>query len=119
MPVADLAFGVSKWRDYPNSTFTGIDTVNHFPSSSDLPPNCIFQQANILGELPFKNAMFDYVFQRFLFTSFSPTEWGLAIKELVRVLKPGGWIESIEGDGHMEGHRRIPDYTKQVKYILI
>lgn len=41
---------------------------------------------------------FDFVYMRFLITAFTEEEWNKAIQELIRVLKPGGWLELMEGD---------------------
>ncbi|RUS19946.1 hypothetical protein BC937DRAFT_86685 [Endogone sp. FLAS-F59071] len=95
--VLDAGYGSGIWciemaRDYPNLTFTGSDTANLIPSSSDLPPNFSFQSCR--SRTPC-SIMCSSVYVHVVLTK----DWGLAIKELVRVLKSGGWLESIEGDG--------------------
>lgn len=108
--------------DYPNSHFTGHDIKEVFPGpEAELPTNCTFLKADTLS-LPFEDGTFDYVFQRYvrvmsiflviffsvlkgtclmyscrlLGTFFTLEEWATAIQELVRVTKPGGWIELVE-----------------------
>ncbi|RUS31999.1 hypothetical protein BC938DRAFT_476535 [Jimgerdemannia flammicorona] len=81
--------------------FTGTDIADIFPQD-DVPSNCSFESANTLEGLPFADNTFDYVFQRFMVTAFTPAQWDRAIAELVRVTKPGGYVELgkwfVEGD---------------------
>ncbi|RUS21390.1 hypothetical protein BC937DRAFT_92843 [Endogone sp. FLAS-F59071] len=55
-----------------------------------------------------------YAFQlgppRFMFLAFSPADWAIAVKELIRVTKPGGWIELFEYD--MQLQRAGPSFDK-------
>ena len=79
---------------YPNSDFTGTDITDAFASSvPDAPKNCHFQIADTVKGLPFEDNTFDYVFQRFQAACFRAHEWPIVIRELIRVVKPGGWIE--------------------------
>ncbi|RUP47476.1 S-adenosyl-L-methionine-dependent methyltransferase [Jimgerdemannia flammicorona] len=104
--VLDLGTGTGIWSiemavEYPASTFVGTDVATVFPTHDQIPKNCSFVQANTL-QLPFEDASFDFVYQRFMGLAFSPSEWKIAMKEIVRVLKPGGWIEIAEGNFKME-----------------
>ncbi|RUS30288.1 S-adenosyl-L-methionine-dependent methyltransferase, partial [Jimgerdemannia flammicorona] len=104
--VLDLGTGTGIWSiemavEYPTSTFVGTDVATVFPTHDQIPKNCSFVQANTL-QLPFEDASFDFVYQRFMGLAFSPSEWKIAMKEIVRVLKPGGWIEIAEGNFKME-----------------
>jgi len=66
-----------------------------FPSEIK-PKNVSFLQLNATNGLPFPDDTFDYVFVRWLTTAFTEEQWKSAIlPELVRVCKPGGWIEVI------------------------
>lgn len=97
--VLDAGCGTGIWsmdmaRDYPASSFTAYDMVDAYKRFIDkkTPANCQFLTANTL-DLPFLDNSFDYVFQRLQNLSFRENEWPRAISELVRVTKPGGWIE--------------------------
>ncbi|RUS15570.1 hypothetical protein BC937DRAFT_92282 [Endogone sp. FLAS-F59071] len=81
-------------KDYPLSQFVGIDATKVFPMSCSL-PNCSFIQANTLKGLPFPDNTFDYVFQRLFILAFAKKDLAVAIAELIRVTKPGGWIEML------------------------
>ncbi|RUP49675.1 hypothetical protein BC936DRAFT_141840 [Jimgerdemannia flammicorona] len=90
-------------EEFPESTFVGVDLATFFNAvdPDDVPINCSFQQASIL-HLPFEDETFDFVIQRFLGMAYSPSDWETALKELIRVLKPGGWIELAEGNFIMQ-----------------
>ncbi|CAG8826027.1 34791_t:CDS:2, partial [Gigaspora margarita] len=77
---------------YPLSKFIGID-ISPIQPSFIKPKNAEFIEANILECLPFLNDTFDFVFQRVLFSGIPSKEWLSIINELVRVLKPGGFLE--------------------------
>lgn len=53
--------------------------------------------ADVLKGLPFANESFDYVHQRQLCAALPTGEWQAVVNEAVRVTRPGGWIEFVEG----------------------
>lgn len=121
--VCDVSCGVGIWtmemaRDFPASTFVGTDLAEYagklevieYRGREDVPPNCSFLVANTLEGLPFPDDTFDYVFQRLVVLAYKPIEWGRVVTELVRITKPGGWVELIESDGLIE--RPPPSYVK-------
>ncbi|KAF0402420.1 S-adenosyl-L-methionine-dependent methyltransferase [Gigaspora margarita] len=92
-----LITGAGSWllemsTNYPLSKFIGID-ISPIQPSCIKPKNAEFIEANILERLPFLNDTFDFVFQRVLFSGIPGKEWLSIINELVRVLKPGGFLE--------------------------
>lgn len=98
--VLDVGCGTGIWllemaAEYPNSTFFGIDIAEMYPKT-DIPPNCTFQQADVLKGLPFADEEFDFVFQRFMILAFTKKYWEAEVKELVRVTRPGGFVELFE-----------------------
>lgn len=110
--VLDAGCGSGRWlldmaQDYPNSTFVGVDQEEVSPMS-DVPSNCNFMRGNILN-LPFADNTFDFTFQRLLLFAFTPAEWEIAVSELVRVTKPGGWVELFEASPQLE--RAPPEET--------
>ncbi|RUS25224.1 S-adenosyl-L-methionine-dependent methyltransferase [Jimgerdemannia flammicorona] len=112
--VLDVGCGPGKWtlemaQDYPASQFTGTDKAPVFPRNPPL-PNCRYIQADTLKGLPFADNTFDYVFQRFLFLAFTQSDWAVVMYELIRVTKPGGWIELFEFDLKFE--RTGPTYDR-------
>jgi ubiquinone/menaquinone biosynthesis C-methylase UbiE len=84
---------------YPKSHFIGIDMANVF-ITADLPSNVQFHIVNAAKGLPFENASFDFVFQRFLVMGFPTETYKHSVQEIKRVLKPQGKIEILELVNH-------------------
>ncbi|RUS18657.1 hypothetical protein BC937DRAFT_88491 [Endogone sp. FLAS-F59071] len=98
--VLDVGCGSGIWllemaAEYPNSTFFGVDVSEMYPKEG-IPPNCTFQQADVLKGLPFADDEFDFVFQRFMILAFTKRHWEADVMELVRVTRPGGFVELFE-----------------------
>lgn len=71
----------------------GLDWDPTFPAHIK-PPNAIFYTHNILEGIPFEDETFDFIHIRFMNHCFTETVWEQKLlPELLRVLKPGGWIE--------------------------
>ncbi|CAG8779423.1 3123_t:CDS:2, partial [Dentiscutata erythropus] len=91
LDIGDMA------ETYLSSTFIGIDIVSqYFPKKQDTLPNTGFLECNILHGLPFPDETFDFVYQRFLWSSLTEEQWIFAIGEIIRVTKKGGVIELME-----------------------
>ncbi|CAI2161753.1 17061_t:CDS:2 [Funneliformis geosporum] len=100
--VLDIGCGSGTWIldmafEYKNAHFTGIDVAELYPVEIK-PKNVSFVQANVLEGLPFEDNTFDFVYMRFMMFAFTLKNWDIAIKELARVCKPGGFIELMEKD---------------------
>ncbi|CAG8615128.1 16713_t:CDS:2, partial [Dentiscutata erythropus] len=80
---------------YPSTNVVGLDISPHQPTQIK-PSNFIFVKANVLEGLPYEDNTFDFVFQRYLISGYSKENWPYVINELVRVLKPGGYLELCE-----------------------
>ncbi|RUP50276.1 S-adenosyl-L-methionine-dependent methyltransferase [Jimgerdemannia flammicorona] len=118
--VLDVACGAGSWTldmasTYASCQFVGTDISDNLLPKSGLPPNCEFLQADTLKGLPFADNTFDYVYQRMLGYSCSETEWNIVIAELIRVTKPGGWIELLEID--MAYERPGPSFEPLLKAV--
>ncbi|KAI7889589.1 uncharacterized protein EV154DRAFT_514238 [Mucor mucedo] len=69
------------------------------PKHRKLLRNLDFYQTNVVdGGLPFPDDQFDFVKQRLVTASFTLADWKRVIEELVRVTKPGGYIQLLEID---------------------
>ncbi|CAG8574487.1 5661_t:CDS:2 [Acaulospora colombiana] len=113
--VLDVGCGPGTWSldmasEYPNSEFFGIDISPMYPQEIK-PPNVEFKEANLLEGLPFNDNTFDFVVIRNMVTALSVDEWeNKVLQELIRVCKPGGYIESTEFE--IPGSNRGPISTK-------
>jgi hypothetical protein len=52
--------------------------------------------------LPFADDRFDFIHQRLMVTALPLAAWPGVVKDLVRILGPGGWIELVEGGARVE-----------------
>ncbi|KAF0403871.1 S-adenosyl-L-methionine-dependent methyltransferase [Gigaspora margarita] len=80
---------------YPQSQFYGIDIAHAFPKEIK-PGNLEFIQSDITNGIKFDDDYFDFVRMSLLATFLQEDKWVRVLRELIRVLKPGGYIEIIE-----------------------
>ncbi|CAG8780407.1 6685_t:CDS:2, partial [Cetraspora pellucida] len=98
--ILDVGCGAASWSfdmatTYPSADVIGIDISSHQPTQIK-PKNFTFIKGNVLDGLPFEDNTFDFVFHRFLTASHPKHKWPYVVNELVRVLKPGGFLELCE-----------------------
>jgi SAM-dependent methyltransferase len=90
--LSDLAKETSTKPQYLG---TDIES-NFFPNASTLPPNMRFETQSIL-DLPKEwTNKFTLIHQRLLIAGLRRHEWEQALREMHRVLKPGGWVQVFE-----------------------
>ncbi|CAG8727610.1 28551_t:CDS:2, partial [Dentiscutata erythropus] len=80
---------------YPSINVVGLDISPYQPTQIK-PDNFTFVKANVQERIPFDDNTFDFVFQRYLIGGHSKEKWPNVINEMVRVLKPGGFLELCE-----------------------
>ncbi|CAG8591362.1 13656_t:CDS:2 [Ambispora leptoticha] len=124
--VVDIGCGTGIWildmaQQYPNSKFVGID-ISPIQPTEGLPPNVEFLQYNVLDGLPYEDSSFDLVHEKFMLVAFTGTQWEeKVIPEMIRLTRPGGWIEMLEADtGASDGTitRRIQKATKGMNLTI-
>jgi len=96
--ILDVGTGSGQWafdmaEEFPDATVVGLDLAAGKPEH---PTNYRFVRGNILQGLPFATDQFDFVHQRLLQSGVPLKDWSSDISELVRVTRPGGWIELVE-----------------------
>jgi ubiquinone/menaquinone biosynthesis C-methylase UbiE len=114
--ILDVGCGTGRWAQemavaFPRAKVFGMDMVAEEAKSATKPINYRFVQGNILEELPFPDATFEFVHQRFMHMAIPMNNWGSVAKELVRVTRPNGWVEMVESDLVM---RNIGPATRQL-----
>jgi SAM-dependent methyltransferase len=102
--ILDVATGTGRWahemaRAFPNAQVIGLD-MEEPVTPIERPDNYTFLQGNLFAGLPFANHTFEYVHQRFLVLALPAKQWPFIISELVRVTRPGGYVELVEGGGN-------------------
>ncbi|CAO3598319.1 unnamed protein product [Absidia cylindrospora] len=100
--ILDVGCGSSTWclemaLDYPRAEIRGLDMADMFPTTIR-PQNVNFDLHNALEGLPYENNTFDLVHMRLLIAAWRLDEWAFVLKEIYRVLKPGGYVQLVESD---------------------
>lgn len=104
--VLDVGCGTGRWamelaQEFPQTSVVGIDVVPTEQTTQGLgleqrPENYTFVPGNVLEKLPFADNSFDFVHQRLLIGAIPAERWASVVAELVRVTRPGGWVELAE-----------------------
>jgi hypothetical protein len=104
--MLDVGSGTGRWaiemaRLFPNTNVIGTDIAPPNPElaqpdESARPDNYAFIQGNILEGLPFADGAFDFTHMRLLLFAIPESRWPDVTRELLRVTRPGGWIEMVE-----------------------
>jgi SAM-dependent methyltransferase len=105
--ILDVACGTGRWakemaQTFPAANVIGMDITTHTTDEQSgafsQPANYLFVQGNVLEGLSFADATFDYTHMRLMMAALPLAHWQGVVNELVRVTRPGGWIELVEGD---------------------
>ncbi|CAG8656471.1 9863_t:CDS:2, partial [Dentiscutata heterogama] len=100
LKVLDIGCGFGTWMfemssDFQKCQFVGVDKTSQC-FIVNKPKNVDFVTADINNGLPFPNESFDFIHIRHLVYDLQDKEWDSLIRESVRVLRPGGYIEITE-----------------------
>jgi len=103
--VLDVGCGTGQWgyeicAEHPSALVVGLDLVSGKPGQ---PARYRFVRGNVLDGLPFADGEFDFVHQRLLASGVPVVAWPALVAEVVRVTRPGGWVELVEGPFEIEG----------------
>jgi ubiquinone/menaquinone biosynthesis C-methylase UbiE len=94
----DVACGTGLWASqmaqrFPQANVFGFDKNTAQFINARLPRNCTLLAGDALDRFPFNNGDFDYVMARANSAYVPQDRWPQHLAEMVRVTKPGGWIE--------------------------
>src|SRR5262245_33019226 len=97
--ILDVGAGSGQWayelcQEFTEALVIGLDLV---PSKPGAPANYRGVRANVLHGLPFGDDRFDFVHQRLMFSGVPVESWPALVRDLVRIVRPGGWVELVEG----------------------
>lgn len=125
--ILDVGTGTGHWArelavTFPQANVVGTDIV---PPPVDVqseqsllpdqrPANYTFVPGNVLEGLPFNDASFDFTHMRLLYAGIPKVQWPSVVADLVRVTRPGGWVELLEGGLWEHDPRRPAPATDQV-----
>lgn len=102
--ILDVGTGTGRWcldmiADFPHAFVVGLDLVLGEPVR-DRRYGPV--RADATAGLPFRDGCFDFVHQRLLRSGIPVAAWPDAVADLVRVTRPGGWVQLLEiGDEQM------------------
>jgi len=97
--ILDAGSGSGQWAfdlcdEFEKALVVGLDLES---SPAPWPDRYRFVKANLLSGLPFADDRFDFTHQRLLISGIPVESWGRVVADLVRVTRPGGWIELVDG----------------------
>ncbi|MBX5451224.1 class I SAM-dependent methyltransferase [Thermogemmatispora sp.] len=108
--ILDVGCGTGLWarevgQRFPACRVVGVDVEppERLPTT---PVNVQFLYSDVLKGLPFDDNSFDLVHQRLLISAIPARAWPTVVRELVRVTRPGGWLQLTETGGYY--HRPGP-----------
>lgn len=115
--ILDVGCGTGRWaremaQAFPSARVAGVDIntppTDSLSASGDAHPgDFAFSLANVLEGLPFPDASFDFTHMRLMFLAIPVDRWEFVVRELVRVTRPGGWIEQVEAGPEEHGGRDL------------
>jgi ubiquinone/menaquinone biosynthesis C-methylase UbiE len=105
--ILDVGCGTGRWAaemaaEFPGARVLGLDLVmpeNVEPLLLPLGPlaaNVSFVEGDATRGLPFHGGTFDYAHMQLLFSEIPAVHWPGIIHDMVRVVRPGGWVECVE-----------------------
>lgn len=111
--VLDIGCGTGIWclemcTTFYNSKFVGIDVSINEKNHNIIdatpkeikPSNVEFKNVDVLiNPLPFEDSSFDYIHMQMMVFAIPKDKWNIVINEIIRILKPGGYIQFVELDG--------------------
>ncbi|KAJ5124011.1 uncharacterized protein N7515_007836, partial [Penicillium bovifimosum] len=98
--VLDCGHGSASWavdvaEENPDCEVIGVDIAPHM-NPDDVPDNLWLQVDDLNRRFTFPANHFDLVHSRLLATGINRSRWPSYLHDIVRVLKPGGWVQMVE-----------------------
>ncbi|CAG8027782.1 unnamed protein product [Penicillium nalgiovense] len=102
--ILDIGTGKGNWAVdvadmFSSATVRGVDLFP--PPITWMPPNCILEVDNVLEEWTWRDPL-DLIHMRIMTGSFDPVGWDHVYSTSFKNLRPGGWIEQLEGSTSIE-----------------
>ncbi|CAO3691924.1 hypothetical protein G6F70_002859 [Rhizopus microsporus] len=119
--ILDVGCGSGIWivdmiKDYPNCSYHGCDIAD-FTQEVINSNQFTFSYGNVAKGLPYPDNWFDFTHMRLLVLALREEEWPIAIRELLRVTKPGGMIQLLEIDHKLTGNTIVQAFLASIHAI--
>ncbi|RUS18658.1 S-adenosyl-L-methionine-dependent methyltransferase, partial [Endogone sp. FLAS-F59071] len=108
--VLELGCDAGEWviilaRAFPNSHFLAVElSRSGITKLKNAPKNITFQTIDNFLRLPMDDSSFDFVQSKLNYSKILADQWLKVMEEIVRVTKPGGFVEMIEPDYPLYSH---------------
>jgi SAM-dependent methyltransferase len=118
--ILDVGCGSGQWgldlcEQFPAAVVVGFDLVI---GKREKASRHHWARGNLLQGLPFCDDLFDFVHQRLLLAGVPLVRWPAVVADLVRVTRPGGWVELAEPPFEIEregpANERLRTLTTQL-----
>ncbi|KAJ9301648.1 hypothetical protein DTO217A2_7561 [Paecilomyces variotii] len=101
--ILDCGYGAGAWavevaEQYPNCEMTkviGVDVSPHM-KPDETPENLWLQVDDLNRRFTFSSGSFDLVQSRLVASGINRSRWPTYIRDIVRVLRRGGWVQMVE-----------------------
>ncbi|KAB8256985.1 S-adenosyl-L-methionine-dependent methyltransferase [Aspergillus pseudonomiae] len=98
--ILDCGYGTGSWaietaEQHPRCKVIGLD-IYPYMNPDDIPENLCLQVDDLNRPFTFPPNYFDLVHSRLLATGINRDRWPSYIRDIQRVLKPGGWVQLVE-----------------------
>lgn len=102
--------------EYPNSNFAGVDPLPISEVITAL-PNVSFSLENVVDGLSIPDNSFDYIQTRTYGNTLTRDQWPIVLKEIYRILKPGGCVGFLEYESRV--NTDFYDFITKLTYNFI
>lgn len=124
--ILDVGSGTGRWAIemaelFPQAQVVGVDVASPAEDAATQQartPRYSFVAGNVLEGLPFEDAAFSYVHQRYMIGAIPRDAWPRVLGELVRVTRPGGWVEVVEAGTSEGGGQALHTVDEWVAAVL-